>query len=365
MPQGIEKYIRRELLSFGAYSSPVASDAQAEKAGIPVNRIIKIDQNENLFGPSPRVNRALAKYNGFNIYPDAEQTAFRKQLAAYTGVGPECIVGANGSNQLLDLVTRLFVGEGDGVINCVPTFDIYRFSTQICGGKLIEIQRDEKFAIDVKAMQKAVDKKTKLIFLANPNAPTGNLTPRKDLIEVLDIGLPTCIDEAYYEFSGVTVVPLMKKYSNLMVVRTFSKWAGLAGLRVGYGMFPPAIAEMLHRIKVPFNINVAALVAVQESMKDIDYLQERVKLIVAERDRLYDGLKKIKWLKPYPTRANFILCRVMKGDAAGLQAKLQQKGILVRYFAKPRLENCIRLSAGRPEHTDIILETLREIGSSC
>ncbi len=364
MPQGIEKYIRKELLSFGAYSSPVASDAQAEEAGISLDKIIKVDQNENLFGPSPRVNKALAKYNGFNIYPDAEQTAFRQQLAAYTGVNPECIVGANGSNQLLDLVTRLFVGEGDGVINYVPTFDIYRFSTQICGGKLIEIQRDENFAIDVKAIQKAVDKKTKLIFLANPNAPTGNLTPRKDLIEVLDIGLPTCIDEAYYEFSGVTVVPLMKKYPNLMVVRTFSKWAGLAGLRVGYGMFPPAIAETLHRIKVPFNINVAALVAVQESLNDVDFLLERVKILITERDRLYNGLKKIKWLKPYPTRANFILCQVLKGNAAELQSRLQQKGILVRYFAKPRLENCIRLSAGRPEHTDIILETLREIGSS-
>ncbi|MBN1366788.1 MAG: histidinol-phosphate transaminase [Dehalococcoidales bacterium] len=364
MPEGIEKYVRKELLTFGAYSSPKASDKQAEQAGIPLKKIIKIDQNENLFGPSPRVNRILAKNNSFNIYPDAEQTAFRKQLSEYTGVGPECIVGASGSNQLLDLITRLFVGEGDRVVNCVPTFDIYRFSTQVCGGKLVEIQRDENFAIDVKAMRRAVDKKTKLIFLANPNAPTGNLTPRKDLIEVLEIGIPTCIDEAYYEFSGVTVVPLMKRYPNLMVVRTFSKWAGLAGLRVGYGLFPPAVADLLHRIKIPYNINVAALTAVQESMLDLDYLMNRVKVIVAERDKLYAGLKKMPWLTPYPSKANFILCKLLKGNAAELQDKLQEKGILVRYFAKPRLENCIRLSIGKPEHTDIVLQTLREIGSS-
>ena len=364
MAQELKKYIRKELLEFGAYSAAKAPDTQAEEAGLSLNKIIKIDQNENLYGPSPRVNRVLAKYKTFNIYPDAEQTAFRKQLSEYTGVGPDCIVGANGSNQLLDIITRLFVGEGDGVINFAPTFDIYRFSTQICGGKLIEIQRDEKFAVDVKAVEKAVDKKAKLIFLANPNAPTGNLTPRKDIIEILDLGLPTCVDEAYYEFSGITVVPLMKKYPNLMVVRTFSKWAGLAGLRVGYGLFPPDIAELIHRIKIPYNINVAALAAVQESMQDLDYLMERVNTIVVERDRLYAGLKKIYWLKPYPSKANFILCKLLKGDAAKLQEQLQKRGILVRYFAKPRLENCIRLSVGKPEHTDIVLGTLRKIGDT-
>lgn len=364
MAQELKKYIRKELLSFGAYSSPVASDAQAEEAGVSLNKIIKIDQNENLYGPSPRVSRALAKYKTFNIYPDAEQTAFRKQISEYTGVSPDGIVGANGSNQLLDIITRLFVGEGDGVINFAPTFDIYRFSTQICGGELIEIQRDEKFAVDVKAIRKAVDKKTKLIFLANPNAPTGNLTPQKDIVEILDLGLPTCIDEAYYEFSGLTVVPLMKKYPNLMIVRTFSKWAGLAGLRIGYGLFPTDIAELIHRIKIPYNINVAALAAVQESMEDLAYLMERVKTIVAERDRLYAGLKKTSWLRPYPSKANFILCKLLKGSAADLQEQLQKKGILVRYFAKPRLENCIRLSIGRTEHTDIILNTLRKIGDT-
>ncbi len=364
MPQGIEKFIRKELLSFGAYSAPKAADAQAKKAAVPLSKIVKIDQNENLFGPSPKVIKALAKYYGFNIYPDAEQTAFRQQISAYTGVSPEYIVGANGSNQLLDLVTRLFVGAGDSVINCVPTFDIYRFSTQICGGKLIELQRDENFAIDVKTIKKAVDKSVKLIFLANPNAPTGNLTPRKDLIEILELGLPTCIDEAYYEFSCVTVLPLMKKYTNLMVVRTFSKWAGLAGLRVGYGFFPPQVAELLHRIKIPYNINVAALVAVEESIKDIDYLLEKVKIIVTERDRLFAGLKKVPYLKPYPSKANFILCQVLKGNASVLQDRLQEKGILIRYFAKQRLENCIRLSIGRPEHTDFVLKTLQEIAST-
>jgi histidinol-phosphate aminotransferase len=362
--EGIKKYIRKELLSFGAYSAAISPDTLAGKTEVPLEKIIKLDQNENLYGPSPKVNRALSKYNSFNIYPDTEQTVLRHQLAKYAGVNPEGIVAANGSNQLLDIVTRLFIGAGDSVINCVPTFDIYRFSTEICGGKVIGVPRDEKFAINIKAIKAAIDKKTKLIFLANPNAPTGNLTPKNDILEVLEIGLPTLIDEAYYEFSGVTAVPLMKRYPNLMVVRTFSKWAGLAGLRVGYGLFPPEIADYLHRIKIPYNVNVAALVAVRESMQDLDFLMGRVKEIISERKRLVAGLKKLPWLKVYPSQANFILCLVLKGNAVELQQKLQNNGILVRYFEKPRLENCIRLSVGKPEHNDVLLQTLREIRSA-
>jgi len=360
---GIIKYIRKELLSFGAYSAAVLPDALTAKTGEAYQGYIKIDQNENLFGPSPRVNRVLSKYGNFNIYPDAEQIALRQELAKYTGVGPESIVAANGSNQLLDIITRLFIGAGDGVINCVPTFDLYRFSTQICGGKLVEVQRDEDFAINVEAIKSTINRKTKLIFLANPNAPTGNLTPQKDILEILELGLPTVVDEAYYEFSGVTVVPLMKKYRNLMVVRTFSKWAGLAGLRVGYGLFPPEIAEYLHRIKIPYNVNVAALLAVRESMADLNYLMDRVRLIVAERERLFARLKEISWLKPYPSQANFILCLLKRGNARELQQKLRERNILVRYFDKPRLENCIRLSVGKPEHTEIVIKVLCEIGS--
>jgi histidinol-phosphate aminotransferase len=360
----IRKYIRPELLSFGAYSAAISPDSLAAKAEKLVNDIIKLDQNENLYGCSPRVYDVLAAYKSYNIYPDAEQTALRQQLAKYTGLGPECIVAANGSNQLLDIITRLFISTGDGVINFVPTFDMYRFSTQVCGGKLIEIQRDNNFAIDINNAIKAIDSNTRLIFLANPNAPTGNLTPQKDIIKLLETGLPVVVDEAYYEFSGVTVVPFMKQYSNLMVVRTFSKWAGLAGLRVGYGLFTPEIAEYLHRIKIPYNVNVAALAAVEESIKDLGYLLDRTKAIIAEKDRMFNELKNIKWLKPYPSQANFILCQVLNGKAKAIHQRLQDKGILVRYFEKPRLESCIRFSVGKPEHTDALLEALREIESS-
>lgn len=357
---GIEKYIRTELNSFGAYSATKSPEEVDSK--IPVDKIIKMDQNENPYGCSPQVAKALGEYSKYHIYPDATQSQVRKQLASYTGVNEDCIVVSSGSNTLLDMITRLFVNPGDGVINFVPTFDIYRFSAQICGAKLIELERNDKYELDLTELKTRIDKNTRLIFLANPNAPTGNPASERDIISLLDKGLPTVIDEAYYEFSGITMVPLMRQYQNLMIVRTFSKWSGLAGLRVGYGLFPKQIAEYLHRIKIPYNVNVAALIAVTESLNDLDYLKSNVSKIIIERERLIDELKKIEWLKPYPSQANFILCRIINNNAQMVYEKLEERGILVRYFKKPGLENCIRISIGKPEDTDAVIIALHEIG---
>ena len=157
------------------------------------------------------------------------------------------------------------------------------------------------------------------------------------------------------------MAPLVGQYQSLMVVRTFSKWAGLAGLRIGYGIFPPQIAEYLLKIKLPYNVSMAASVAVQESLADIDYLMGTVKAIIAERERLFTRLGELKFLKPLPSRANFIFCSVLNGKASELQQRLQRKGILVRYFDLPFLENSIRISVGKPEHTDALIKALKEI----
>lgn len=270
-------------------------------------------------------------------------------------------MAGHGSNTIIDSIVRLFVGPGDEVINCVPTFDIYRFSTEMCGGRVVNINRDENFAIDVNQIKKAISQKTKLIFLATPNNPTGNIVPQKDILELIKTGLPVVVDEAYYEFSSETVMPWIEQYSNLIVLRSFSKWAGLAGLRVGYGVFPPRIASYMLAIKIPHNVSVAAEIAVRESLADIKYLQGRVKAIIKERARLYSQLQDLTWLKPYPSQANFIYCAVLKGSASDLHLKLQQKGILVRYFDRPLLKNSIRISIGKPEHTDALIKALREI----
>ena len=359
---GMERLIRPELLRFGGYSAATSPETLEGKVGVPVEDIIKLDANENPYGCSPRVSKALGSYRGFNVYPDDGQERIRKLLAGYTGVDACHIVAGSGSNRLIDLLLRLLIGPGDEVINCVPTFGIYSFSTELCGGTVVEVPRDTDFTVDVGAVKAAISKKTKVIFLASPNNPSGTAIAREDILELVGMGVPVLVDEAYYEFCGDTVAPLVGQYENLVVLRTFSKWAGLAGLRIGYGLFPARVAGYLIRIKIPYNVNVAALIAVEESLKDIDYLMDGVKAIVAERDRLFSELKEVAWLQPVPSVANFILCRVLRGEAVELHQKLRDRGILVRYFEQPLLKDYIRFSVGTPAHSDALVKTLREIG---
>ncbi len=356
----IRKLIRPHLVGFTGYSASTSPDTLKGKVKVPLDSLVKMNANENPYGCSPRVLKALADCHTFSVYPDDGQQELRKMLADYAGAPAECIVAGHGSNTLIDFIVRLFVGPGDEVINSIPTFDIYRFSTEICGGKVINVNRDDVFAVNVSGIKSAISPRTKLIFLATPNNPTGNVIPPKHIVEIIETGLPIVVDEAYYEFSGETVMPLIAKYSNLIVLRSFSKWAGLAGLRIGYGVFPPRIAPYLMAIKIPHNVSVAAEIAVRESLADIEYLQGRVEAIIKERSRLFNALKEISWLKPYPSQANFIYCLV-KGSAADLHLKLQKKGILVRYFDKPLLQNSIRISVGKPEHTDALIKALHEL----
>ncbi len=169
------------------------------------------------------------------------------------------------------------------------------------------------------------------------------------------------MDEAYFEFSNLTMANLVPAYPNLIVLRTFSKWAGLAGLRIGYGFFPVEIAGYLMKIKQPYNANAAGQAAVLASLADIEYLRANVARIVMERERLFGKLKELDWLKPYPSQGNFILCSLPEGEARETWRQLQKRGIFVRYFDTPRLKDCLRISVGRPEDTDALVKALKEV----
>lgn len=357
----IEKMMRGDLLGLKAYQPIIPLDVLSERAGVPTGEVIKLDGNENPYGCSPRVGRALADYPFYHIYPDPEQREIRKALAGYVGVDAEHIIAGAGSDELIDLTLRLFLEPGDGVINCVPAFGMYHFCTEICGGKVTDVPRDKSYAIDIEGIKEAVDEKTKVIFITSPNNPTGNITPRRDILELTKLGKVVVIDEAYYEFSGTTAAPLVPKYENLIVLRSFSKWAGLAGLRIGYGIFPTLIAEQLLKIKQPYNINLAAQVALKESLADIEYLKGTVQKIILERERLTQKLGELKSLRPFPSQANFILCTVFKGNAREIYEGLQKRGIFIRYFDTPLLRNSLRISVGKPEHTDALIEALKEM----
>ncbi len=358
----ISNFVRPEMTKFKGYSACKSPDVIAQKLGIPVENIIKLDANENNYGPSPKVSVALGKFDHCHIYPDAAQTELRQLLAEYTCMPPEQIVAGAGSDQIIDLLVKLFAGPKDEIINMGPSFAMYRFYADLNGATIVEVPRDAEFKIDIPAIKKAINDKTRLIFLANPNNPTGTMTSQDEIRILAATGVPLVVDEAYYEFTGESALPLMSEFANIMVLRTFSKWCGLAGLRVGYGIFPLCIANYLNGIRDPYNVNMAALEAVRVSFQDMDYLMGNVKKIVEAREKLFAQFSKINWLKPYPSKSNFILCDVLKGNARELQQMLEDKGILVRYYADARLKNCIRFSVGRPEENDSLLAALKEIG---
>jgi histidinol-phosphate aminotransferase len=399
----IKKLVRPELIAMKSYTpiEPVEILVQQVEG-----KVIKLDGNENPYGCSPKVSQAVAGYPYYHIYPDPEQRKLREALQEYTGVDRQHIVCGSGSDELIDLVLRLFLEPGDRIIDCPPTFGMYPFSAEVCGGRVIDVPRkDEDFALDIAGVKRALDKRTKVIFIASPNNPTGNIIEEQELMELVDTGRVVVIDEAYFEFSGVTMAGLVPAYRNLIVLRTFSKWAGLAGFRIGYGIFPVEIADYLMKIKQPYNVNAAAQVAVLASLSDLDYLHGNVNKIITERERLFgklgviaSGAKQSHWLKPYPSRANFILCSLYRDSeptpsvisrreiprlslrgtesrsnlltgseqapqspAKEIWRQLQQRGIFIRYFDTPRLKDCLRISVGRPEDTDALIEALKEM----
>ena len=358
--------VRSDIVDMAPYTPIVPFDVLSERLGIPAENIIKLDANENPYGPSPSVYRALANEKDYHIYPDPDSTALRHALSQYTGIDPTHIIAGQGADELIDLIVRLFVTPGDAVINCPPTFGMYRFDTELNGGKIIDVERKADFSLDLESTVEIAtsgNRNTKILFITSPNNPDGSVLSDACLRQLLQLPLIVVLDEAYIEFAGGSSrADWVLAHENLVVLRTFSKWAGLAGLRVGYGIFPHWIISHLLKIKQPYNVNVAGAAAAVASLSDISILQENVQKIVDERERLYSALRNVDFLEPYPSEANFILSRVVGRDAAALKAALAERGILIRYFNTPRLQDHVRISVGNPSQTSILLDALEVVG---
>ena len=359
------KMVQSYLLELKGYEGVDPLEVLSQQAGIPAERVIRLNGNENLYGPSPRVREALTSFGEYNLYPDPHQRRIREALASYVGVEVEQVVAGSGSDELIDLTLRLFFGPGDRVIQPTPTFGMYSFSARAYGGDVISVERDDRFEVDVERIQATIDSRTRMVFVASPNNPTGNVTSESTMRALLNLGLPVVVDETYHEFCGHTVVPLLKEYANLIVLRSFSKWAGLAGLRVGYGIMVPELAQVVLRMKPPYNVNRAAEVAVIASLEDVELLSQRVKEIVSERERMYSLLQCIPGIQPWPSQANFILCRVPEGCGRPVAQGLARRGIFVRYFDTPRLRDFVRISVGLRHHTDSLVQALEEVVKEC
>ena len=359
----LEMFVRPEVAAMEAYTPIVPFEVLSRRLGRKPEDIVKLDANENPYGASPRALAALANGRFYHIYPDPEANELREAISHYTGLPKERLMAGAGADELIDVVLRAILSPGDGVIDCPPSFGMYPFSTAVNAGQYIPVWRRADFSVDVAGIETAVANHphAKALFLCSPNNPDGSLISDDELRRLLRLPLLVILDEAYVDFAGRSRLDWTLAYDNLAVLRTFSKLAGLAGLRVGYGAFPEWLLPHMWKIKQPYNVNVAASVTAVAALQDPAWLREKINLIVAERERMVAELAQFPWLQPYPSHSNFVLFRVIGREARHLKLDLEQAGVLVRYFNKPGLDNCIRISVGRPEDTARLVKAMQHL----
>jgi histidinol-phosphate aminotransferase len=361
----VASLVRRHIHALEPYRPIVPFEVLSRRIGRAAAEIVKLDANENPYGPIPAVRAALGAAPFLHIYPDPDSTALREALARELAVPIENLIAGHGSDELIDLLMRLLLEPGDRVLSCPPTFGIYSFDAGLLAAETIAAPRRPDFSLDLEAIERAVaEHRPKLLCLASPNNPDGSLVDPAALDHLLSLPLVVLLDEAYVEFAppGSSRIGDVARRENLVVLRTFSKWAALAGLRIGYGAYPGALVPQLWKIKQPYTVSVAASTAAIVCLEHRAELAAVGEQIVRERARLADGLRRVACLRPFPSQANFILCRVVERSAAELARALAGRGIVVRSFDSPPLADCLRISVGRPEHTEILLRALAELG---
>lgn len=335
----IRKLVKPNIRSLKAY--------QAEE--IPCK--VKLDANESPYGS--RVLKSVMT----NRYPDPGASALRKLAARGYKVKPENILHGNGSDELIyNLITTF----GGPVLYPVPTFSMYGIISQALGEEKIEIQLDKKFDLDAGGFLRTIKKrKPKLIFLSSPNNPTGNCFSSSRIMKIIkeSKGL-VIVDEAYQPFSEKNqFLPLLRKYKNLIVLRTLSK-IGLAGLRVGFMAADSDIINEVNKVRLPFNLNSLSQTVAVEALKNKKQMNSGIRSIISERKNLIREMKKVKGVTAYPSDANFILFKVQ--DADKIYNDLLKKGILIRNM-KGIFEGCLRVTVGTPKENTAFLKAVRQL----
>jgi histidinol-phosphate aminotransferase len=349
----MRRYLRPDLLDLSPY-----------KAGNETYRI-KMDANESPYDLPLRVREILAdellEGNSLNLYPDSDANKLREQIAEYLGLNMENILIGTGSDELIHIIIEAFVGKGERVLCPTPSFGMYKIFTRIAAGTPVEYALDGSFDTSADAILEAARKcSPKIIFICTPNNPTGNVLPSDDIIQILEnFDGVVAVDEAYGEFADETMANQVKEFGNLVVLKTFSKAMGLAGLRIGYSAACKSLTDEIYMVKPPYNINSFSQRAAMLVLDEIDLMRERIRQIVAAREWLYNELKSLDGITVFPSRANFLLIKVPNGRL--IYERLLKRGILVRhYIGHPVLENCLRITLGLDEDNKEFLQALKE-----
>lgn len=323
----------------------------------PGERVIKLNTNENPFPPSPAVMQAIHTIDPERLrrYPNPNSEDFRKTAARVHGISPDMIVAGNGSDEILAMVVRTYLGPGEVLAYPDPTYSLYPVLADIGDVLVASVPWDEGFDLPVDAL---LAKRPRAIFFANPNAPTGTLVPA-DRIRALAsrfAGL-LLVDEAYVDFADQNSLPLVKEFPNLVITRTLSKGYALAGLRFGYAIAAPDIVAEMNKVKDSYNCDAVAIAAATAALNDQAYARRSWEHVRQERARLSQALTLLGW-QVIPSQANFVLATCPTGDAGSLYRKLKAQGILVRFFDKPGLADKLRITLGTADENDHVLAAI-------
>jgi len=322
---------------------------------------IKLDIMENPYDLPDEIKELLKeRMKGFNRYPDPQANELRKVLAAYVGVEKEEILVGNGSDELILYILLTF--KNNQVVFPIPTFAMYKILAQITNSTPIGIPLTDGFELNDKKILKVTKDTPSIIFIAYPNNPTGNCFSKERILRIIEEseGL-VIIDEAYFEFSKETFLSVIDSYRKVIILRTFSKAFGLAGLRVGYLIANSQIIKELFKVKLPYNLNFFSQIAANCVMEYKSLLQPQINRIIAQRERLYSFLKGIKGIIPYPSDANFILFKSLNIPGNTLFLDLVEEGILIRNLNEDGLPNYLRVTVGTEEENNIFMERIDKI----
>ncbi|MHB1686394.1 MAG: histidinol-phosphate transaminase [Ignavibacteriaceae bacterium] len=347
----IKKFVRKNILELKPYTS--ARDIY-EGDGI------LLDANENSFGST------FTEIEGLNLnrYPDPHQNDLRKLVAAYLSMKEDNLFFGVGSDEIIDLLIRIFCEPGkDNVIIPEPTYGMYKVASDINNVETMNVLLTDEFQIDFNEIQNAYNENTKIIFLCSPNNPTGNLLNKNDVAVLCEkYNSIIVVDEAYIDFSyGGKLANELNKYKNLVILRTFSKAWGLAGIRLGYCIANAEIINILFKVKAPYNINTLTRYALTKAFLNSKTKDEYIRSLIRERERLKNQLETLRGIKKvYSSDANFILIKCE--NPKEVQKKLADKGIIVRdRSSQPKLEGCLRISIGSQEENDLLWDAIKKI----
>lgn len=344
--------MRANVRGFRRYYSPDVGDA------------LRMDTSTNVLGPHPAAMKVLSNLDNLNLnqYPSTYSDGLRQALADTYELNADNFVVGSGSDENLDIICKCFMECGDDAVVPYPSYSLYDFFINMNGGKVIPVDLDEDFQLDVDDMVKAGGK---VIIMPSPNNPTGNSFRQKDIIEILErySGI-VVVDEAYGEFGGKSMIPRVNEFNNLIVIKTMSKAYALAGLRVGFSVSNLNLTDMMSCVKIPYSLNTLSEKAAIAALRDKEFLRKTISMVKENKPLLEKGLQELGF-KTYPSDGNFLLaCPPI--NHLKLVEGLKEKGILIRDFGnKRRLENCVRMTIGTKDLNDLMLSKMQQVIGRC